>query len=211
MQECCAALQQMFDGKTARRQLRRYRRRGAPRSTRLLIETLEQAGPGESLLDIGGGVGIIQDALLRHGVRSATAVDASPAYLAAAEELARERGYRERLELLHADFVNAAAAVPDADTVTLDRVICCYPDMEALVTLSAARARRLYGIVVPRETTVSRTGVRLGNAFLKLSGSAFRGYIHPLRRIETILQAEGLRPLSRRQTVLWTVRAYTRS
>jgi 2-polyprenyl-3-methyl-5-hydroxy-6-metoxy-1,4-benzoquinol methylase len=210
MQECCAALQQMFDEKTARRQLRRYRRRGAARSTRLLLEALEQAGPGESLLDIGGGIGVIQDALLHDGVRVATAVDASAAYLAAAEQLAVERGYRARLQLLHADFVSAAAAVPAADTVTLDRVICCYPDVDSLVSLSAARARRLYGIVLPRETALSRFGLRLGNAFLRLSGSAFRAYIHPLQKIEAILLAEGLRPVARRQTLVWSIRAYAR-
>lgn len=211
MQECCAALQQQFDEKRARRELRRYRRRGAPRSTRLLIEALEQTGAGESLLDIGGGIGMIQDALLHDGVRSGTGVDASAAYLAAAEELARERGYRDRLELLHGDFVSAAADVKPADSVTLDRVICCYPDMEALVSLSAARARRLYGIVVPRENALTRVGLRLANTFLKLSGSGFRAYIHPLQRIEAILRAQGLRRLSRRETLVWTVRAYVRS
>ena len=38
-----------------------------------------------------------------------------------------------------------------ADVVTLDRVICCYPDMEALVGRSAERALRLYGLVHPRD------------------------------------------------------------
>ena len=211
MHECCTALQQIFDEKRARRQLRRYRKRGAPRSTRLLVEALEKAGPGESLLDIGGGIGMLQDALMHDGVRSASAVEASAACIAAAEQLATERGYRDRLELLHADFVTAAETVPSADTVTLDRVICCYPDMEALVRLSATHARRLYGIVVPRETAWSRLGMRLGNTFLKLYGSSFRGYIHPLDRIETILRAERLRPLSRRQTLLWSVRVYARA
>jgi magnesium-protoporphyrin O-methyltransferase len=210
MQECCAALQKQFDDRTARRQLRHYRKRGASRTTRLLIEALEKAGPGESLLDIGGGIGMIQDALLHDGVRSATVVDASAPYLAAAEQLALERGYRDRLQFVFGDFVANAASLPPADTVTLDRVICCYPDMTALVSLSAARARRLYGIVVPRENAVSRLGVRLGNAFLEVSGSAFRGYIHPLADIETILRTEGLGRVFRRDTLLWTIRAYTR-
>jgi 2-polyprenyl-3-methyl-5-hydroxy-6-metoxy-1,4-benzoquinol methylase len=210
MHDCCAAMQDQFDDRTARRQLRRYRKRGAARSTRLLIEALEKAGTGESLLDIGGGIGMIQDALLHDGVRSATVVDASAAYLAAAEQLAVERGYRDRLQFLFGDFVAHAASVAPADTVTLDRVICCYPDMAALVSESAARARRLYGIVVPRETAASRLGMRVANTFLRLSGSAFRGYVHPLAGIEAIIKAAGLRRMSRRDTVIWTVRVYTR-
>jgi len=210
MQECCAALQHQFDDKMAKRQLRRYRKRGASRSTRLLIEAVEKAGPGESLLDIGGGIGMIQDALLHDGVRAATAVDASAAYLAAAEQLAVERGYRDRLQFVFGDFVATAASVPPADTVTLDRVICCYPDMAALVRDSVAHAQRLYGIVVPRETAPSRLGMRLANTFLRLSGSAFRGYVHPLADIEAIIKAAGLRRIARRDTVIWTVRVYTR-
>ncbi len=39
----------------------------------------------------------------------------------------------------------------DADIVTLDRVGCCYLAVDELVTASAAHARRLYGLVLPRE------------------------------------------------------------
>jgi hypothetical protein len=35
--------------------------------------------------------------------------------------------------------------------VTLDRVINVYPDWQRLIELSAARARRLYGLVYPRD------------------------------------------------------------
>ena len=47
--------------------------------------------------------------------------------------------------------MEVAARVPSADVVVLDKVICCYPDMPALVQASAAKARRLYAIVVPEK------------------------------------------------------------
>ncbi len=41
------------------------------------------------------------------------------------------------------DFVEVAGSIQPADIVTLDRVICCYPDVERLVGLSSQRATRL--------------------------------------------------------------------
>jgi hypothetical protein len=52
----------------------------------------------------------------------------------------------------YGDFVALAPALSAADVVTLDRVICCYDDMPALVGRSAALAERLYGVVYPRDT-----------------------------------------------------------
>ena len=57
-----------------------------------------------------------------------------------------------------------SARLPAATIVTLDRVICCYPDMERLVRTSAEKARRLYGAVYPRERWWARVGVALMNA-----------------------------------------------
>ena len=121
-----------------------------------------------NLLDIGGGVGAIEHELLESGVQSATDVDASKAYLRAAREEAQRRGLAERVSYQHGNFVDLAAQVPDADIVTLDRVICCYDDMEKLVDLSAARARRFYGLVYPRDTWLARLAVKIINLFFRL-------------------------------------------
>ena len=58
------------------------------------------------------------------------------------------------------------------DVVTLDRVICCYPDMPALVDASAAHARRLFGFVAPRERWLTRIG--LGRAYVNITRKAAR-------------------------------------
>ena len=49
------------------------------------------------------------------------------------------------------DWVELAESVPPAAIVTFDRVIQRYPDLE-LAGLSVERARRLYGLVYPRDT-----------------------------------------------------------
>src|SRR3989304_4688720 len=81
----CQGIERMFDRRAAERELRQYRAAGPGGTTRLLIDALKAEGvAGLTLLDIGGGVGAIQHELLRAGARSATAVDASSAYLDAA-------------------------------------------------------------------------------------------------------------------------------
>ncbi|MCP4361384.1 MAG: class I SAM-dependent methyltransferase [Chloroflexi bacterium] len=72
---------------------------------------------GMTLLDVGGGVGAIQLALLQNGVRSVTGVDTSPAYLQAAQQEA------ERIQYLSDDFVDLSPQLETANIVTLDRVI----------------------------------------------------------------------------------------
>ncbi|MCA1571496.1 MAG: SAM-dependent methyltransferase, partial [Chloroflexi bacterium] len=57
-----------FDARTARRQLTAYRRSGASGSTLRLVKAIRDAGArGSTVLDIGGGVGIIGLELLAAG------------------------------------------------------------------------------------------------------------------------------------------------
>lgn len=201
----------MFDDRQAERDLRRYRRKGPARTTRMLLDALTAQGvDGATLLDIGGGIGAIPNGLLASGVTQATAVDASSAYLRAAQEEAARQGHRDRIDFRHGDFVELAPNVPESDLVTLDRVICCYPDVRALVSASAARARRLYGVVVPRDTWWNRLGMSWVNLGLRLSGSAFRAFVHPAQEIEGALAKLGFERVFDRETFVWQVAVYAR-
>src|SRR6185503_20728089 len=154
MSSCgCQGVDKVFGDRTAEHDLRRYRKRGPAKSTRILLEQLMEEGVGgATVLDVGGGVGAVQQELLAAGAERATTVEASPAYVRAARAEAGRRGTLDRVEYVEGDFVAMADGVGPADIVTLDRVVCCYPDMEALVGRSADRARRLYGLVYPRDT-----------------------------------------------------------
>lgn len=70
--------------------------------------------------------------------------------------------------------MDLAPQLPPADLVTLEKVICCYPDMRTLVSLSSAHARRLYGFVIPREMWSMKVGIRLANLALRLQRNPFR-------------------------------------
>jgi len=166
---------------------------------------------GKSLLDIGGGVGVIPHELMRAGVTQVTSVEASTAYLAAAREEAERRGYAERATAHYGDFVALAATISDADIVTLDRVICCYPDMERLVAASAGRARQLYGIVIPRDTWWMRIAIGLQSLPYRLHRASFRIYLHRTRAIEAGIRRAGLERRATRTTLMWDVRIYGRA
>jgi magnesium-protoporphyrin O-methyltransferase len=207
----CQGVEDTFDTSTAESDLRDYRRHGPGKTARLLIEALKTFGiEGQSLLDIGGGVGVIQHELLKSGASSATHVDASSAYLQAAKREAERQGHADRVHQLHGDFVALAPQIPQADIVTLEKVICCYPDVDALVGLSAARAGRLYGVVFPRDTWWWKIGGRIMNFGLRLQRSTFRIFVHPTERVEAIVRANGLQRRYYRKTLIWQIAVYAR-
>lgn len=207
----CAGIESEFDEKTAARDLRRYRRKGLLPGTRILLAALRREGSGGmTLLDVGGGVGAIHHELLDSGVTSATHVDASSAYLVAAREEARRRGHEDRVRFLHGDFVELAPELPPTDIVTLDRVICCYPDMERLVGLSAARARRLYGLVYPRDAWWLRSFFPLSNLYFRLRRSPFRTYLHPPEAVDAVIREDGMERVFAQSTMIWQVAVYRR-
>ena len=190
----CDGFASIFDEATARRDRDRYHRDGPDRTTRLLLELLTPyRSSGSSVLDIGGGIGIVDLELLRAGAGHATLVDASTAYLAVARDEASRAGLLDRIDFVEGDFVRRAASIDRADVVTLDRVICCYPDMEALVAESAGRAKTAYGIVLPRNRRGARWAIALNNAWYRIRRKAYRGFIHPTARVDEIAAANGLR------------------
>lgn len=210
---CCGPdYDAMFNERAARQELARYRRRGADASTKRLIEVLEAAGVrGATLLDIGGGIGAIGIELMAAGVRSLTNVDASRPYLSVARGELERRGLVDRAAFHHGDFVALADGLEDADVVTLDRVICCYHDWPALVDRSVARARRLYGLVIPNERWWMRIAIRIGNLMLRLRGQSYRGYIHPERAIDERIRQAGFRPRTHDRGWVWQTLVYERT
>jgi spermidine synthase len=209
---CCQGVDEMFGEKTAEKDLRRYRKRGPSRPTRMLLEAFRREGIARAtILDIGGGIGAIQHELLDAGAERATSVEASAAYLRVAREEAERRGHADRVDYQAGDFVALADDVEPADIVTLDRVICCYPDMEALVSRSADRALRLYGLVYPRDSWWVGFGFRFMNLVMRAARRAFRVHLHRTSAVDAVAREHGLTPrLTRRAGPVWQVAVYAR-
>jgi 2-polyprenyl-3-methyl-5-hydroxy-6-metoxy-1,4-benzoquinol methylase len=202
----------IFDRRNAEKDRDRYRRNGPDRTTRMLLELLAPyRSAGSTVLDIGGGIGIIDQELLRAGAGHAVLVDGSVASLAVARQEAERLKLLDRIEFVEGDFVQRAATVEPADIVTLDRVVCCYPDADGLVGLSAARVRTAYGLVMPRDRLVVRVAIRLENAWFGLRRKAYRAYVHRPARVDELAAANGLNPRSECHTAFWRVVVYDRA
>jgi 2-polyprenyl-3-methyl-5-hydroxy-6-metoxy-1,4-benzoquinol methylase len=211
---CCTgycAAEAQFNHKRAERDLRRYRRRGADATTRLMLAELRRWPlEGRRLLDVGGGIGVISRELADSRVASATIVEASPAYLEiACREV--ELKYESRpTQFVLGDFALIAGTLPDADVVTLDRVVCCYPDVEALLRAAATRTRQLLAFTYPRDRWYVRTLFVLVNFWLRLIGKEFRAFVHAPERMEAVLEAAGLVRANRHKTLVWMIDLYRR-
>jgi hypothetical protein len=207
----CQGIEDLFNDPLVSKELGAYRVKGPAKTTRWMIEALKAQGVQDyHLLDIGGGVGAVQHALIEAGVKEATDVDASKAYIKAARGEAERRGIADRLHFQHGNFVDIAPQIPPADIVTLDRVVCCYPDMENLVGLSAARARKLYGLVYPRDAWWVKMGIAIINLFFRLQRKPFRTFVHPTGDVDALVRSQGLRPRFFRKTLVWQVVVYSR-
>jgi hypothetical protein len=67
-------------------------------------------------------------------------------------------------------------------------------------------------LTYPRDRSWARAGVRVINLFLRISGSEFRTFVHPVARMTAAAEREGL-ALERRepQGAIWENAAYERS
>ncbi|MGZ9225700.1 MAG: class I SAM-dependent methyltransferase [Anaerolineales bacterium] len=162
------------------------------------------------LLDIGGGIGAIHHELLKDTARQATHVDASSAYLTQAKAEAARRGHSEQVNFIHADFTDVASDLPEAEIVTLDRVVCCYPDFPRLLTAAAEHSRRALALTYPREIWYLRIALKIANVFQRLRKDPFRVFLHPVNEMDALLKAEGFQRVSMRRLFVWEMALYRR-
>jgi hypothetical protein len=204
--------EEYYDEKLAAADLRHYHSAGPRPWARALIEALKSEGVnGATVLDIGGGIGVIRHELLAAGATRAISVEASSAYAAAARQESERLDCAGRIEHLSGDFVELAESVPAADVVILERVLNVYPDWERLASLSADRARRLYGVVVPRDTAFVRLIIGLINLTLRLRGRRVRAAVVPSNALDRVLRGAGLTlSYSRSVGPAWQVLVYRR-
>jgi NADPH:quinone reductase-like Zn-dependent oxidoreductase len=182
---CCSAeYRRFFSRKQARRDARRYRRKGLDAAGRELVSLATTGGLKDAtVLEVGGGVGDLAIELLHAGAASAVNVELSGEYEEEADALLREAGLEARVARRLGDFVEEASSLEPADVVVLNRVVCCYPDAPRLLELASALARRAVVLSYPRETTVNRLSFSAINASLRLRRCALRVYVHPVKRL----------------------------
>ena len=208
---CCEITDNAFTEEEAKSQLRDYRRKGPSNQTQLILNAIRSLNlRNAAVLDIGGGIGTIYHELLKDIATKATHVDASSAYLKLAKEEGKRRGHEDRVQFIHADFTDVANELPPVDIVTLDRVICCYPDFRGLLKAAAEHGRRAIALTYPREVWYLKIGFKIINFFQSLQKDPFRIFLHPVSEIDGILTREGFKQVSMRRLFVWEMACYQR-
>lgn len=178
--DCCQPYDDFFDLPTAKRSLRRYRRRGLDQTGRRLVELLSARGlAGSSVLEIGAGIGSLQIALLQAGASVVTGLERSSSYIEVADGLLEEAGLTQQAPRMVLEFPERAAEVAPADIVVLNRVVCCFPHGQQLMTAAAGLARHALAFSAPRSRWLVRSVVEIQNWWLRITRSPFRLYVHP--------------------------------
>jgi magnesium-protoporphyrin O-methyltransferase len=198
----------MFDKKAAKRELKRYLKKGPSKTTIMLLDAVNKVGvQGLTFLDIGGGIGAIQHVLLKWGALNGISIEASSAYI---DLLKDEIDLTEKVVFKHGDFTTIASDLDSADIVTLDKVICCYDDMDELVGLSSKLAQKIYAVVYPRDNWWTKLLLPIINFYPKIKGSSFRVFIHPTKQVEDIIIRNGLKRNYYNKRLFWQVAIFTR-
>ena len=208
---CTCGCVNRFSSKDAERDLAAYRRDGADTATAALIEAIRAEGvAGASLLDVGGGIGAIQLELLASGLERAVAVDASEGYVELARAEATRRGYGDRTSHRFGTLAELADEVGPADIVTLDKVVCCNADLPLLLGDVVLRARKMIGLIYPRQRWWNGVGSAALAAWGWLTRDPTRWYLHSESEIDGILRSAGFERRDVDRTFIWQVALYVR-
>jgi hypothetical protein len=194
----------MFSPRTARRSLERYRSKGLDEIERRIVASAKEAGvQGARVLEIGGGIGVIQAELLQVGAATGEIVELVVAYEPYARELASDKGLSDRVTFRVVDLVEDPADVEPADVVVLNRVVCCSPDGIELTGIAGRLARRTLVLSYPRDVVWVRLGVGLINLGQRLFGRSFRAFVHSPAKLRAAVEEQGLRATDLGRTAFW--------
>ena len=214
---CCecganAGIARHFDAKV-RESLAACQAPGLVAVSERLRDALLAAGPtGKTVLELGCGRGGLLRQLLDAGAASATGLDLSEASIEDARRRFAEAGLADRVRLRVGDA--AYAPVKSHDWVILDRVICCYPDVERLLANSIPAARQLYAFTVPPSRgwrgRLARILWGAERVLDRLRRDSCRGYVHDVGLVERRLRDAGFRLRHQENHRLWHVAVYER-
>jgi magnesium-protoporphyrin O-methyltransferase len=123
---------------------------------------------------------------------------------------AERRGFGDRTAGQVGTFEVLAPEIEPADVVTLDKVVCCDPDLPALLGAVAPRARRMVGLVFPRVTWWNRLASRLLAGWGWVTRDPTRWHLHPEADIEAILGGAGFVRRDVSRTLIWHVALFVR-
>ncbi len=209
-EHCCGA-DRFFDRIKADKQYRQYLKKGARKATAALINQLSVLDiNGKTLVDIGGGIGALQWWFLQQGGQRTIDIDASSGYLQIAREHAIRQGWQGKTDFLEGDCTEILPQLDEVDIVTLDKVICCYPDYREILAATCQKATTCIALTYPMDGPLAQAVRNLGVLFFKLRGNPFRPYVHRVAEVRQILAEHGFKRHQHQLVFPWHAETYLR-
>lgn len=206
----CCGVESLFDQKAAEKELKKYLKKGARSSTKVMIEQLKTLPEFHSMLDIGGGIGVLQWWAFTIGAQQTTQVDASTGYLNVAAKHAKTLGVEDKRKTLYGDLVELKDQVSEHDIVVLDKVVCCYPDYKLLLGSALSKSKKYFAFSMPLDGIISNLLNRFANLFFTIKGTAYRPYVHSVAEVEQFILQSGFAPMKAQVKFPWHVKLYER-
>lgn len=210
---CCKddVIEKQFDKHRVANRVNQYNSKGISKETKILVDSLKSIGiDGYSLLDIGCGIGSIGIELLKSGLATVENIEASSSYLESAKTESKKRNFSDKTYFTYGNFVEIAESVSAADIVTLDKVICCYDELEPLVKLSCAKTVKHYGVIYPRDSWWAKAAIGFENLMRKIKGNTFRVFVYPSEKVDRLIKEQGLRRVFYKAMMVWQIVIYSR-
>jgi magnesium-protoporphyrin O-methyltransferase len=216
-ENCCSPenindLQNHFDRDGAREDAEDYMENGLHKRGEKLIAYLDTETPGfSSALDIGCGAGALHHELLQRGlVRSVVGVDASAIYLKNAGGNADKLDLSDKVKYIQSDFALNPDVAKAADVVVMDRVLCCYPELDSLLEPAASRAKHYLLLSYPLDSILERFFFFMSRIRHIVTRSKFRLYYHDPKRINKLVENAGFRSVHEDSSGEWQLSVYQR-
>lgn len=211
-EHCCGA-DSMFDMKTANKQYKHFLKKGPSRVTSTMIGQLSNHVDFESsktMIDVGGGVGALQWWFLKAGGAKTTSVDASSAYIRKAKEHAAGNNWADQVHFVMGDVADVKDQIEPADLITLDKVVCCYPDYKTIINVCCDKSKSLASLSYPMDGIISNLIANIGALFTRFKTKTFRPYVHPVRDIRKEFERLGFERVSHSLSFPWHIETYKR-
>ena len=216
MSGCCASPScnsgtAKFFSNRSRQYAKRYRRGGLEKAQKYLLAGIKREPlGGNSILDIGCGVGQLHLSLLKDGADRSVGIDLSADMLREARKFAESFGLAERTKYLEGDFTQLAASIPESDITVLDKVVCCYEDLTSLLRTSTSKTRRVYALSHPKENLVMEGVFKLQALLARIFKWSFRPFWHDWDALRSQVCSLGFELVYEKSTIAWQVLVFRR-
>ena len=206
MSDCCrsSGYEEFFDEREATRDLARYDKGGLDKMAASMVSYLATHDIEDTtVLEVGGGIGALQIELLKAGAGSSTNVDISGGYERVASRLFAREQLTDCTARFVADFTQDPHQYETADAVVMNRVVCCYPDMEKLMAAALSRSKRFVATSFPRDRFLARIAIKFANVYCAVRRIDFRVFVHDPDAMADVASAHGFVPVYSNRGFIW--------